>query len=149
MGSSGVMEIIKIKSGDSTAEIYAYGATVTSWRVNNREKLFLSTKAKLDGSKAIRGGIPVVFPNFGPWECGPQHGFARISTWTVDQSGDDYVIFMLTDHEEHITGRIRLHVPSPHLLFGHKHQQSFRHRSWRKRRFRPADWFSRCRAQCD
>ena len=40
------MEIIKIKSGDSTAEIYAYGATVTSWRVNNREKLFLSTKGK-------------------------------------------------------------------------------------------------------
>ena len=40
------MEIIKIKSGDSTAEIYAYGATVTSWRVKNREKLFLSTKGK-------------------------------------------------------------------------------------------------------
>lgn len=38
------MEIIKIKSGDSTAEIYAYGATVTSWRVKNDEKLFLSTK---------------------------------------------------------------------------------------------------------
>ena len=38
-----------------------------------------SKKAKLDGTKAIRGGIPVCFPQFGPWEFGAQHGFARIS----------------------------------------------------------------------
>ena len=38
-----------------------------------------SKKAKLDGTKAIRGGIPVCFPRFGPWEFGAQHGFARIS----------------------------------------------------------------------
>lgn len=24
-----------------------------------------------------------MFPNFGAWELGPQHGFARISTWTL------------------------------------------------------------------
>ena len=57
-------------------------------------------EAKLDGSKAIRGGIPVVFPNFGPWQLGPQHGFARISSWTVDQKGDDFVIFTLSDNDE-------------------------------------------------
>ena len=49
----------------------------------------------MDGSKAIRGGIPVVFPNFGPWKLGPQHGFARISQWTVELKGDDYVILTL------------------------------------------------------
>lgn len=51
----------------------------------------------MDGSKAIRGGIPVVFPNFGPWKCGPQHGFARISHWAVEQSGDDFVILSLSN----------------------------------------------------
>jgi len=94
------MEIIELKHGNSSAQIYAFGATVTSWKQNGKEKLFLSSTAKLDGTKAIRGGIPVVFPNFGPWKLGPQHGFARISSWTVDQKGDDFVIFTLSDNDE-------------------------------------------------
>merc|ERR1711936_774876 len=77
------MEIITLTHGKSegtTCEIYKYGATVTSWRVAGGENIiFVSKKAKLDGTKAIRGGIPVCFPQFGPWEFGAQHGFARIS----------------------------------------------------------------------
>lgn len=42
--------------------IHLYGATVTSWKTANGEQLFLSQKAHLDGSKPIRGGIPLVFP---------------------------------------------------------------------------------------
>lgn len=44
----------------------------------------MSSKAVLDGSKAIRGGVPVCFPQFGM--LGPlaaQHGFARTSAWSV------------------------------------------------------------------
>jgi len=65
-----------------------YGATVTSWKTSDStEQLFLSEKAILDGSKAIRGGIPVVFPVFGPppkdhaTSALPQHGFARSTLW--------------------------------------------------------------------
>ena len=44
-------------------EILLYGATVISSKsANGKENLFLSEKAHLDGSKAVRGGIPVVFP---------------------------------------------------------------------------------------
>jgi glucose-6-phosphate 1-epimerase len=44
-------------------QVYLYGATVTSWKLaDGEEQLFVSSKAILDGSKAIRGGIPVVFP---------------------------------------------------------------------------------------
>ena len=36
--------------------------------------------------QAIRGGVPVCFPSFGPWEFGAQHGFARISKdWKVEK----------------------------------------------------------------
>lgn len=42
-----------------------------------------SDKAVFDNKKAIRGGIPLVFPNFGPWDLGPQHGFARITMWKL------------------------------------------------------------------
>ena len=44
-------------------EILLYGATVISWKsANGKENLFLSEKAHLDGSKPVRGGIPLVFP---------------------------------------------------------------------------------------
>lgn len=46
-----------------TVEVLLYGATVTSWKdANGQEKLWLSDKAVLDGTKAVRGGIPLVFP---------------------------------------------------------------------------------------
>jgi len=71
--------------------VHKLGATVISWLCDNREVLFLSSKAVFDNKKAIRGGIPVVFPNFGPWDLGPQHGFARISMWelTSQNKGSD------------------------------------------------------------
>ncbi|KAE8352921.1 galactose mutarotase-like domain-containing protein [Aspergillus coremiiformis] len=76
-----------LPSGESVT-IYLYGATVTSWKLaNGKEQLFVSETASLDGSKPIRGGIPVVFPVFGPppkdhaTSSLPQHGFARNSTW--------------------------------------------------------------------
>lgn len=44
-------------------EVLLYGATVISWKsANGKENLFLSSKAILDGSKPVRGGIPLVFP---------------------------------------------------------------------------------------
>lgn len=71
-----------------TVTINLFGATVISWTLaSGEEQLFLSSAAKLDGSKAIRGGIPIVFPVFGPppkdHATGklPQHGFARSVLW--------------------------------------------------------------------
>jgi len=44
-------------------EVLLHGATVISWKsANGKENLFLSSKAHLDGSKPVRGGIPIVFP---------------------------------------------------------------------------------------
>lgn len=44
-------------------EILLFGATIISWKsANGKENLFLSSKAHLDGSKAVRGGVPLVFP---------------------------------------------------------------------------------------
>lgn len=56
----GIIEA-SLPSGESVA-VYLYGATVTSWKANGQEQLFLSKTAHLDGSKPIRGGIPLVFP---------------------------------------------------------------------------------------
>lgn len=76
-----------LPTGESV-DILLYGATIVSWKdATGKEKLFLSDKAALDGSKAVRGGIPLVFPVFGkaPDHAAtaalPQHGFARTSRW--------------------------------------------------------------------
>ena len=58
--------IASLPTGDSV-EILLYGATVYSWKSNGKENLWLSTAAKLDGSKPVRGGIPVVFPVHPPF----------------------------------------------------------------------------------
>lgn len=78
-----------LPTGDAVT-ILLHGATVTSWTTpvptssSPRENLFLSSAAALDGSKPVRGGIPLVFPVFGPPPEGsklPQHGFARNVRW--------------------------------------------------------------------
>ncbi|KAI0814954.1 galactose mutarotase-like protein [Irpex lacteus] len=81
----------------SSVEILLYGATVISWNSPSKtnpeakERFFVSGKAALDGSKPVRGGIPVVFPAFGA-PTHPdhaklsQHGFARSEVWTFDST---------------------------------------------------------------
>ncbi|EIE90584.1 hypothetical protein RO3G_15295 [Rhizopus delemar RA 99-880] len=65
---------VELPSG-SKAEIALFGSTVTSWVVDNKERIFVSKEARRDGSKAIRGGIPICFPIFGTKEIIrlPQH----------------------------------------------------------------------------
>ena len=78
----------QLATGESV-QILLHGATVTSWRSQkgNHENLWLSSAAVLDGSKPVRGGIPLVFPVFGPPPKDhatsklSQHGFARNSRW--------------------------------------------------------------------
>lgn len=78
---------LKLQLNPSTElTVNLFGATITSWICDGQEQLFLSDKAIFDCKKALRGGIPVVFPHFGPWEKGPQHGFARITQWSVHRS---------------------------------------------------------------
>lgn len=91
-----------LPSGDFV-KVYLHGATVTSWKTSDGEdKLLLSTSSALDGSAAIRGGIPVVFPNFGspPKDHQtsemPSHGFARNSTWTYAGSAKEGSGIVLT-----------------------------------------------------
>lgn len=79
------------------------------------ERLFVSSKAFLDGSKAVRGGIPVVFPFFGaptrPEHSKlPQHGYARTSYWTWDGS-------TVIDNEISVSVRLStLSFIKPHLF---------------------------------
>ncbi|WRT63744.1 uncharacterized protein IL334_000667 [Kwoniella shivajii] len=113
--------IINTASG-SSAEIYLFGATVTSWKAGGKERLFVSSKSALDGSKPIRGGIPVCFPIFGPPPSSPaeyaslsQHGFARNQTWKLDK--------IVMDRPEGVS--IRFLAPSPPSSFQHAYKLAY------------------------
>jgi len=69
-------------SSGARLEVYLHGAHVTSWKNSGgREMFFVSKKSFFRPDTPIRGGIPVIFPQFGDGPL-PKHGFARISEWT-------------------------------------------------------------------
>lgn len=86
--------------GDSRVEASAFGAHLLSWHCRGRERLYLSPSAGFGAGKAIRGGVPVIFPQFGERGDGPRHGFARTLTWDAAQASPGRLSFRLDDREE-------------------------------------------------
>ena len=69
------------------AEIHTQGAHLTAWRsAGGAEALFLSTRSGYAPGVAIRGGVPVIFPQFATEGPLPKHGFARTQDWTLIDS---------------------------------------------------------------
>lgn len=56
---------------------------------SGRPLLYLSEAAVLDGITAIRGGVPIIFPQFADRGSLPKHGFARTLPWTLIHHGKD------------------------------------------------------------
>ncbi len=82
-GQGGLPKVV-ITSKASTAEIYLHGAHVTSFqKQGDHPLLFLSGKSSFAAGKAIRGGVPICFPWFGPREGDAGHGFARTNDWEI------------------------------------------------------------------
>lgn len=97
-GLGGLPRVSVRHSSGAQLEVYLWGATITSYRLSTGQGvLFTSSEAVFDGKKAIRGGIPVVFPQFGTNGPLPQHGFARNSQWELVHSGDGAVELALSD----------------------------------------------------
>ena len=83
-------DIATLSADVSTASalVTPFGAHLLSWRpTGHPDVLWLSSRAVLDGTKAIRGGIPLCLPWFGsptdsptrPGQGAGAHGFARTS----------------------------------------------------------------------
>ena len=76
---------LTLDQGD-TLMVTEQGAHVVSWKSQGREQLFLSPLNVWDGVRAIRGGIPVCFPQFNQRGTLPKHGFARNMVWQFGQA---------------------------------------------------------------
>ncbi len=83
----------RINTPACIGELYLQGAHITFWQpANGQPVLFLSEKSAFAAGKAIRGGIPIIFPWFGSRTAtpddrrtdGPSHGFGRTQPWKLD-----------------------------------------------------------------
>lgn len=68
---------------DNQVLVALHGGHVLSWLANGAEQLYLSPRSLLDGHSAIRGGVPVCFPQFNARGPLPKHGFARNLPWVA------------------------------------------------------------------
>ena len=101
---AGGLPMVALRSTDgASAHVYLHGAHVTSWKParDSDERLFLSERSEFRAGAAIRGGIPVIFPQFAAEGPLPRHGFARTSEWTLDnvssKGGDAIASLSLRD----------------------------------------------------
>jgi glucose-6-phosphate 1-epimerase len=84
-GRGGLARLV-VRSPLAQGEVYLYGAHVTDFQpAGQKPVLFLSEKSEFATGKAIRGGVPVIFPWFGPRLEDPSqmHGFVRMQVWEV------------------------------------------------------------------
>lgn len=81
----------------ATLTVTDFGAHICSWTTpDGVERLYLSERARFDGKSAIRGGVPVIFPQFGPNGPLPRHGFARTLPWQLTETKLDDQFATLT-----------------------------------------------------
>lgn len=94
---------LQLPCGDRVVVAH-HGAQVLSWVAAGRERLYLSPRSVMDGQAAIRGGIPVCFPQFNQRGDLPKHGFARNLSWKVNaprlEADAAHLVLSLTDGEQ-------------------------------------------------
>ncbi len=82
----------------------ARGAHLMSWTTHGVDRLWMSPLSHHGQAEALRGGVPVLFPQFGTFGDLPKHGFARTSDWQPVRAASDQgratLSFQLTDSEE-------------------------------------------------
>lgn len=82
--------VAHVRAGGAEAEISLYGAQLLSLKVGGApDLLYLSSRSLFAPGKAIRGGVPVCWPWFGPRSDRPDlpvHGFVRTAQWDFESA---------------------------------------------------------------
>lgn len=127
VGQGGLTEL-HVRNPLARATVSLQGAQLLSFQPHGQpDWLFLSPRARFEAGQAIRGGVPVCWPWFGPDPDGrgrSAHGFARQSPWTLRHAidgadGSTRLLFELADDERtralwphHFLLRLEMHLGS-------------------------------------
>jgi glucose-6-phosphate 1-epimerase len=92
----GGLERLTLPASEGEAHVFLHGGHLSHFQPKGeRPVLWLSRASRFEPTRAIRGGVPVCFPWFGPKAGAPEapmHGVARILPWALvgvkrEQSG--------------------------------------------------------------
>ncbi|MGS2722062.1 D-hexose-6-phosphate mutarotase [Paraglaciecola aestuariivivens] len=92
--TKGKLDILHLENAFGSVDIALFGGQVLSYipKSDGRERLWLSESAILDGSKAIRGGVPICWPWFGAHPSQtelPAHGYVRTQNWELIHASEN------------------------------------------------------------
>ena len=86
----GPQPAIGLSRGGERAVVALHGGHLLSWTpARGGERLYLSPTSRFGAGASIRGGIPVIFPQFADRGPLPRHGFARTMVWRFAGIEDD------------------------------------------------------------
>lgn len=97
---------ITLQSPDGArATLLLQGGQLVSWvPAGGEEQLYLSPTSRYGAGVAVRGGVPVIFPQFAEQGEGPRHGIARTRAWELVQqeasAQDALAVLRLQDDAE-------------------------------------------------
>lgn len=87
------VQVIQIDNAFAKAEISLFGGHILSFtpKHDENDRLWISKKAMFNSENAIRGGIPICWPWFGPHSSRKDlaaHGYVRNQTWEIVETQD-------------------------------------------------------------
>ncbi|MDX6042554.1 D-hexose-6-phosphate mutarotase [Scandinavium lactucae] len=101
------LELVVVDHPQAKASFALQGAHLLSWKpAGEAEVLWLSNNTPFKNGVALRGGVPICWPWFGPaaQQGLPAHGFARNLPWTLKAHNEDdngvVLTFELQSNEE-------------------------------------------------
>lgn len=96
------MNTIELTSPDGArAVVSLLGGQLLSWRPAGGEEQCYDSPLRQPGA-ALRGGVPVIFPQFAAQGPGPRHGIARTRTWRTvqhERGRDDAMVVLRLEHD--------------------------------------------------
>ena len=88
LGSFAGQPALALRAPDGArATVLVHGAHLVSWvPAGGEEQLYLSPTAKYGVGASVRGGVPVIFPQFNQRGPLPRHGLVRSRSWEPVES---------------------------------------------------------------
>jgi glucose-6-phosphate 1-epimerase len=79
---------VALQSPDGArAVVLLHGGQVVSWvPAGGEEQLYLSETSRYGEGQSVRGGVPVIFPQFAARGPLPRHGLLRTRAWTLAEA---------------------------------------------------------------
>jgi len=97
-GTGDLPKLVFVTDDGAQAEVYLHGGHVASWKpANGEERLFLSNTSEFRSGVAIRGGVPVCFPQFAGFGPLLKHGFVRTLPWSIRHGGANSIALQLSE----------------------------------------------------